>query len=60
MACKYCQNNETLLQRDGPGKLLVQISIENGHLVHADDFGIKGEKINFCPMCGEDLREDGV
>jgi len=55
--CNYCLRNKTIKTIAETSKTFTQISIEKGHIVIADVFGIKDIEINYCPICGKKLGD---
>lgn len=59
--CAYCRSNPSLLGSivlDYTEPVTVYADISGRYLTLSDDKRIEDIPINFCPMCGRDLRRD--
>ncbi len=56
MACEYCDNSKHLFTGTVDEDPIVYV--EDSELLLDFDQVIESVNINYCPMCGEDLRGD--
>lgn len=56
--CEYCENKKILMSFDESLEFEGYVGIKNRNKLEvSNDFGVTQIEINYCPMCGRNLKE---